>query len=407
MSDTLLGGIRVLDFTRVLAGPFCTALLADLGAEVIKIEGPAGDDYRHIPPFSDGDGGLFLLLNRNKHSVVLDMKSEGGREICRDLAKRSDVVVENFRPGVMDRLGLGYDTLIQNNPRLIYASISGFGQDSAMAGLPAYDVVVQALTGLMDVTGDPKGPPTMVGEAVADLSAGLFCSWAVLASLFSRERTGKGRRLDVAMFDSLFSLLPASLVQYLYGDGNPTRVGNRHRLGSPFGTYAAADGYVAIAVLNVAQFEKLAKAIEQPELAADLRFNSNSARLKHDAELREIIEAWSSRLSAADVLEVLQRFDVPAAPVRSVAAAAGSEHVRARELLQAVRRSSGEVCTTMQQPVRFFETPVNSVKAPPTLGQDTRTILRELLGLDARKLEQLQRSGAIPATMQSEEAANQ
>ena len=253
-----LDGIRVLDFTRVLAGPFCTALLGDLGAEVIKIESPEGDDYRHITPGTADGGGLFLLMNRNKKSISIDLRKERGRHIVRELAKNADIIVENFRPGVMDRLGLGFAELAKDNPRLIHVAISGFGQQSPMGNLPAYDLVVQAVTGFMDISGEPDGPPMMTGESVADLTAGLFASWSALAALLARERTGKGQFVDVAMYDCLFNLLPAALTQQLYGSKLPKRVGNRHPLSAPFGVFAAADGYLTIAVLSSKQFAGLA-----------------------------------------------------------------------------------------------------------------------------------------------------
>jgi CoA:oxalate CoA-transferase len=219
----LLNGLRVLDFSRVLAGPFCTALLADLGAEVIKVEPPGGDDYRHIGPFKQGESALFLLMNRGKKSLTLNLKSARATALAQDLAGTSDVVVENFKPGVAGRLGVDHETLRAINPRLVYASISGFGQSGPLADRPAYDIIAQAMAGLMSVTGDPEGPPTRTGESMADLCGGLYAAWAITAALFARERSGQGRRIDVAMFDSIFSLLPTALAQYLYAGGTRSR----------------------------------------------------------------------------------------------------------------------------------------------------------------------------------------
>lgn len=395
MNRPCLDDVRILDFTRVLAGPFCTALLADLGAEVIKIEAPEGDDYRHIPPVSDGTGGLFLLLNRGKKSLSLDLRSQEGRDIVRRLAERCDVVVENFRPGVMERLGLGYDELSRANSRLVHVSISGFGRGSPMSGLPAYDLVIQALTGFMDVSGEPDGPPMMTGEAVADLAAGLFASWSVLAALLARERSGQGQFVDVAMYDCLSSFLPAALAQHLYGSTPPTRVGNRHALGAPFGVFRAADGHYTIAVLNPKQFDRLAEAIGQPGLGEDPRFSDNSRRTESHALLKAQIEAWSGTRGVAEVVAALQRHDVPCSPILTVSEAVESPQARARALLRTVDGPDGRRLTTMTQPVRFSGMPASSALPPPALGADGRDVLAKLLGMDAEEIAALARDGVL------------
>ncbi|HET9068398.1 MAG TPA: CoA transferase, partial [Amaricoccus sp.] len=233
-----LAGIRVLDLSRVLAGPYCTALLADLGAEIIKLEPPAGDDYRHIGPFRDGESALFTLNNRGKRSLVLDLKDAADLALAREIAARVDVVVENFRPGVAARLGLGPETLRALNPRLVYCSISGFGQEGPFRDLPAYDLVVQAMSGLMAATGEEGGAPLKAGESVADLVAGLFASWSILAALVQRGATGEGATLDIAMYDALFSMLTTSHALHLHAGTLPARVGNRHPLSTPFGCFA-------------------------------------------------------------------------------------------------------------------------------------------------------------------------
>ncbi len=395
MSRPFLEGIRILDFTRVLAGPFCTALLADLGAEVIKIEAPEGDDYRHVPPISDGTGGLFLLLNRGKKSLSLDLRSERGRAISRDLARRSDVVVENFRPGVMDRMGLGYQDLSRDNPRLIHVSISGFGQASPMGNLPAYDLVIQALTGFMDVSGDPDGPPMMTGESVADLAAGLFASWSVLAALYARERSGQGQFVDVAMYDCLFNFLPAALAQHLYGGVPPKRVGNRHPLGAPFGVFGAVDGHYTIAVLNPTQFARLAEAIGQPELAADPRFCDNAARMANHAALAALIETWSAARTVAEVVSILQRHDVPSSPIVSVSEAVGSAQARERGLLRPAGMSDGRTVTVMTQPVRFSQMSAAPASPPPGLGANGYAVLADVLGMSAQEIAALADDGIL------------
>ena len=232
-----LEGIRILDFTRVLAGPLSTALLADLGAEVIKIEPPQGDDYRAIGPMQNGESALFTVMNRNKKSVVLDLKSPEAVALVHAMAAHADVVVENFRPGVAERLGIGAATLQGLNPKLVVVSVSGFGQTGPLAHRPAYDIIVQAMSGLMEATGEPDGAPTLVGEAVSDVVAGLFASWATLAALLQVQRTGQGQHVDVAMFDTTLSFLATSMARYLFTGKPARRVGNRHPLSAPFGVY--------------------------------------------------------------------------------------------------------------------------------------------------------------------------
>jgi CoA:oxalate CoA-transferase len=309
-----LAGIRVLDLSRVLAGPYCTALLADLGAEIIKLEPPQGDDYRHIGPFRDGESALFTLNNRGKRSLVLDLKDAADLALAREIAARVDVVVENFRPGVAARLGLGAETLRALNPRLVYCSIAGFGQDGPFRDLPAYDLVVQAMSGLMAATGEEGGAPLKAGESVADLVAGLFASWSILAALVQRATTGTGATLDVAMYDALFSMLTTSHALHLYAGTLPARVGNRHPLSTPFGCFATRDGQVVIAVLNGRQFQRLAALIGRPEIALDPRFASDESRTRHEPEIRAAIEAWSTRLTTEAAVAAVGAEGLPTAP---------------------------------------------------------------------------------------------
>lgn len=390
-----LDGVRVLDLTRVLAGPFCTALLGDLGAEVIKIETPQGDDYRHLPPFEGDTGGIFHLLNRGKRSVALDLRSDRGREVLRDLARHADILVENFRPGVMADMGLAPEVLAADNPRLIHVSISGFGQDSPMGNLPAYDLVIQAITGFMSVSGEPDGPPMMTGESIADLTAGLYASWSVLAALLARERSGKGQHVDVAMFDCLFSFLPAALAQHLYGTAPATRVGNRHPLGAPFGVFAARDGHFAIAVLNPRQFAKLATAMDQPDLSNDPRFCDNSARNDNHAPLKTLIEGWAATRDVAEIVATLQAHDVPCSSIISIAEAVTGPQVTSRGLLREVEAPDGRTVTTMTQPVRFSGMPRTSGPAAPRLGADGAQVLADLLGMSAADITDLEQAEVL------------
>lgn len=395
MNNFCLSNIRVLDLTRVLAGPFCTALLADLGAEVIKIESPGGDDYRHVPPIADGASALFRLLNRGKKSVSLDLRSDRGRDIVRKLAQSSDILVENFRPGVMEDMGLSHEALAADNPRLIQVSISGFGRESPMGDLPAYDLVIQALTGFMDLTGEPDGPPTMTGEAVADLISGLFASWAALAALVARTQTGRGQFVDVAMYDCLFNMMPAGLAQHLHGNQAPTRVGNRHPLGAPFGVFRALDGHYTIAVLNPRQFAKLAKAMDQPELSEDPRFSSNVSRHDNHAALKTLIEAWSRALPVDTVLERLGAHDVPASSILTLPEAVAGPQVAVRDLLPSVPGADGRVDRVMTQPVRFSAMHARPRAAAPGLGVDGPAVLADRLGFKPQDVARLIDEGIV------------
>jgi CoA:oxalate CoA-transferase len=373
-----LAGVRVLDFSRVLAGPYCTALLADLGAEVVKVEPPAGDDYRHIGPFIEGESALFLAVNRGKRSIALDLSKPGDLAIARALAARSDVVVENFRPGVADRLGIGWTSLSGINPAIVYASISGFGQDGALASRPAYDIILQAMSGIMSVTGTPDGPPTLIGESIADVVAGLFCSWSILAALLERQRTGLGRHIDVAMFDSMIAVQPLVVARYLASGEAPRRVGNRHALSAPFGAFQARDGSFVLAVLNDKLFGSLAGCIGRPDLARDPRFGTDADRLANEAALRAAIEAWSSSLAAADAVAALVAAGVPGAEIQDISQALSSPHAVRRGVLQEALHPSLGSLRLPEQPARFGDVPRGGATPAPALDGDRQAILAEL-----------------------------
>lgn len=378
-----LSGIKVLDLSRVLAGPYCTALLADLGAEIIKLEPPAGDDYRHVGPFKDGESALFTLNNRGKKSIVLDLKKPADLELAQALAARVDVVVENFRPGVAARLGLGPDALRKASPRLIYCSISGFGQEGPFRDLPAYDLVVQAMSGLMAATGEDRGAPLRTGESIADLVAGLFASWSIMAALVGRATTGQGAVLDIAMYDALFSMLTTSHAQHFYGDALPSRVGNRHPLSTPFGCFRTRDGQVVIAVLNGGQFQRLATLIGKPEIADDPRFVGDASRTQHEPALRTLIEAWSAALTTEEAVEALAAASLPTAPIWTIAQAADNEHAAARGLVGALEHPVLGQAPIVGQPVRFNGVKPVTATAAPRLGGDRQAVLREF-GLETR-----------------------
>ena len=388
--ERLLGGIRVLDLSRVMSGPFCTAMLADLGAEVIKLEMPGvGDDARRFGPFRDGESAYFLLLNRGKKSVTLNLKSERGRSILHRLAASSDVLVENFRPGVAKRLGIDFPMVQNVNPRLIYASISGFGQEGPLSGRPAFDLVVQAMSGLMDMTGQRNGPPTAVGESVADVCSGMFAAWGITTALFRRERSGRGCHVDVAMLDSVFSMLLTVLSIALYSKRQPTRMGNRHPVTYPVDSFRAKDGHVVIVVASDPAFASLAEIIGQPMLLEDLRFLTNADRNRHEADLRKIIETWTSLRGVNEIVEVMNSAGVPSAPVLSVADVLESGHIAFRGMVSTVEHSRLGDIPVVHQPVRFSNAEYRAVGAPPSLGEHTQEVLSSLLGLESEEIERL------------------
>ena len=390
-----LDGIRVIDFSRVLAGPLCSALLGDLGADVIKIESPDGDDYRAIGPFVRGESGLFSAMNRNKRSVVIDLKTADGQMLAQSLCAQADVVVENFRPGVAERLGIGYETLSARHPELVYASVSGFGQTGPESHRPAYDIILQALCGLMDATGAPDGEPTLVGDSVSDVVSGIFASWGVLAALVARDRTGKGTHVDVSMFDATLSLTATLVARYATTGVTQQRVGNRHPSSAPFGAYRASDGHFVVAVLNNKLFGRLADAINHPELADDPRFASDTSRCAHEAELRVRIEQWAATRSVADVNATLSDAGIPAAPIQNIQQALDSEHARTRGLLVDTVAADGSTVRMPAQPLKFSAYATTRTTRAPRIGEHTSTVLEDLLGLDASAIALLAAAGVV------------
>ncbi|MDA3625640.1 CoA transferase [Saccharopolyspora sp. WRP15-2] len=375
----LLDGVRVLDLSRVLAGPYCTAMLADLGADVVKAEPVRGDDSRHLGPFVDGESVYFAQLNRGKRSVALDLKDADDREFFRCLARRADVVVENFRPGVAAKLGVDHATLSADNPRLVYASISGFGQHGPLSHLPAYDLVVQAMSGLMAATGQPAGPPTRTGESLGDLCAGMFAAWGICAALFDRERTGRGRHLDVAMLDSLVSLQVTAMSLLTATGALPGRTGNRHPVSTPFDTFQAADGLVAIAVANDGVFARLTDMLGKPSLAVHERFATDTARTENRELLHSIIEAWTQRRAVSEVVSAAERSGVPAGPIWDLAEAVDSDQVRGRNLVAELEHPVLGALRYLKQPVQFGDSDDRPRPRIPRLGEHQEDVRADWL----------------------------
>ncbi len=365
-----LEGVRVLDFTRVLAGPYCTALMADLGAEIIKVEAATGDDYRHIGPFDQGESLLFQSINRGKRSIVLDLKSAADIATIMAMLADTDVLVENFRPGVMEKLGLGAATLAEKFPALVYVSVSGFGQTGSNATKPAYDIIIQAMSGLMDATGDPNATPTMIGEAIGDVAGGLFAAWGTMVALFDRGRTGQGRHVDVALFDALTSMMPVLACRTLMGGDAPTRTGNRHSLSAPFGTYPAQDGHFAVAVLNDRLFATFCQVIGQPEMAKDPRFVTDALRREHEPALADQIALWAGTRGVDEIVAGLTASGIPASGIQSIAQAWASPQAQERGLASAVTHPLLGRLHVPEQPVHFSGAPRGGRAPAPALNAD-------------------------------------
>jgi crotonobetainyl-CoA:carnitine CoA-transferase CaiB-like acyl-CoA transferase len=390
-----LSGIRVLDLSRVLAGPFCTMNLADMGAEVIKVEEPgSGDDTRAFgPPFVEGESTYFLSVNRNKKSFAVNLKDPRGLALVRKLAAQSDVVLENFRPGVAERLGLGAQALRELNPRLIYCSISGFGHRGLpeYSKLPGYDVVVQGLSGLAHLTGEKEGPPMRVGVSISDLLTGMTAFQSILLALFEREKSGVGQFLDVAMLDATVQVLTFHATSHLIAGTSPRRMGNRHPSIAPYESFEASDGYFNLAVGNDAQFVKLCELLATPHLAKDSRFSLNRARVENReallAELEPVFKSapsqvWLDRLAAAGI---------PAGRINDLPQALSHPQLAARGMIEeAVHPRAGKV--------RWVGSALPLEKSPPTapplLGEHTRQVL-EGLGLSPEELQTLVAAGVV------------
>jgi crotonobetainyl-CoA:carnitine CoA-transferase CaiB-like acyl-CoA transferase len=382
-----LKGVRVLDLTRALAGPFVTMLLADLGADVIKVEPPEGDITRAQGPFHPTDelhayGGYFASVNRNKRGIVLDLRTESGRKVLRDLARDADVLVENFRTGVLDRLGLSYEALARTNPRLVYAALRGFGDPrtgaSPYTARPAYDVVAQAMGGLMAITGQPDGPPTKVGPGVGDILPAALTTVGILAALRRAEATGKGDFVDVAMYDAVLALCERVVYQHSYLGAVPGREGNDHPLLCPFGLYQAADGWVAIAAPGDRHWELLCKTMDRPDLITDERLHTNVARVQHRELVRELLEGWSSTRTMSE-LEGLLAHNVPMAPVNTIDRIVADPHVQARDMLLELEHPGvANPLAVAGRPIKFASGKGVAPRRAPLFGEHTDTVLAEL-----------------------------
>jgi crotonobetainyl-CoA:carnitine CoA-transferase CaiB-like acyl-CoA transferase len=394
---TPLEGLTVLDFSRVLAGPYCTMQLGDLGARVIKVEQPGrGDDTRAWgPPFVSGESAYFLSVNRNKESLALDLKHPASRPVVDALLERADVLVENFRPGTMERLGLGHDALATSHPTLVYFSISGFGQSGPRSAEPGYDAMMQAEAGLMSITGAADGPPFRVGVAVGDIATGMFAVQGILAALVARARTGRGQRVDVAMLDAITALLSYQASSAFATGETPARMGNRHPSIAPYDTFAAADGEFVLSVGNDDQFGRLARVLHQPSIAEDPRFRSNADRVAHADALRRELSVLLSQWRRAELLDALKSAGVPSAAVRTITEALADPQLAAREMIVPLDHVAAGIVRVLGTPLKLSATPASIRTAPPALGQHTDVILAGDAGLSAAEIQRLRSVGAV------------
>jgi crotonobetainyl-CoA:carnitine CoA-transferase CaiB-like acyl-CoA transferase len=378
-----LHGIRVIDLTQAMAAPFCTMNLADLGADVIKVEPPGGEDMRRGAAGRNGHSGTFLAMNRNKRGITVDLKRPAGVEIVHRLVKTADVFVQNYRPGVAERLRVGWDDLRPINPRLIYCSISGFGATGPYAHRGGYDLIAQGMSGIMSVTGDEDGPPAKAGLPVADLAAGLFGAYGILCALEARERTGEGQLVDTSLLEAALALTVWESTEYWVTGRAPTRLGSAHRLAAPYQALRASDGWFTVGANNDKLFEAFCRAIERPDVARDARFAGSRDRLRHRAALIAEIEKTTSGGSRRHWIERLDAAGVPAGPINTYPEALGDPHTLAREMVVDLVHPGAGPIKALGVPVKLADTPGAVDRAAPLLGQDNAAILTEIGYSDA------------------------
>jgi len=391
-----LEGVRILELGQIIAGTYGSQVLSDLGAEVIKVEAPEGDLGRipSVAPYR-GISTLFLTFNRNKKSVVINLKTDAGRKLFYDLVKVSDVVVDNFRAGVLERLRVDYATLSAINPRIIHCSVTGFGSDGAYKDLPALDIIIQAISGHMAFTGEPGRPPARVGVPLADLSGGIFSCKGILAALYERERTGKGCRLEASMFDGMLNLLSYIGTLYLTAGELPAPQGSAHEFTVPWQAFQAKDGYVVIATRQENFWRKLCAVLGEPGLAEDERFATNPQRLANRAELIPRIEAILRMKTVAEWMERLRAAEVPAAPVNNLDRAFAEPPVAEREMIVEYDHPDAGRVRLPGNPIKIAGAPKTISNPAPRLGEHTDKVLSDLLGLPADRIAELRREGAI------------
>lgn len=393
-----LQGIRVVDLTHVLAGPFCTTMLADLGADVIKVERlGVGDMGRKVDPFRNGESYHFAGLHRNKRSVALDLKRDSAKRVLEELIQQADVLVENFRPGVLDSLGFGCARLHELNPRLVICSISGFGQSGPLHENPAFDLVVQAITGIMSLTGEPGRPPVRAGVPIGDILAGVYATGAIASSLVGRMKSGRGCVIDLSMFDALLSTLTYFAIRYLADGDILPPVGSGDPKVAPYGAFPAADGYMAVGVYGDHFWPLLCRAIERPELAADAELATAAGRTQRREEVESAVVERLKTKTVAEWCEIFAAVGIPHAPVLNVGAALEHPHTRARRMIIEFEHQKCGKVRTVGSPININGEPITTSAAPgPMLGEHTKQVLAEL-GYDPANIARLRNEGAIGA----------
>jgi len=392
-----LDGIKVLDLSRVLAGPYGTQILADHGAEVWKVEIPGkGDDTRAFgPPFQNGESAYFMSVNRNKRSITINMKSNDGIEIIKNLLLKADVLIENFRPGTLDKFGLDADSALKMNPRLIYCSVSGFGQTGPWSRKPGYDLAIQGMGGIMSLTGEPDGPPAKVGTSIADIISGIYAAQGILLALVARNKTGRGQKIDISMLDGQISLLTYQAGIYFAEGKSPMRKGNQHPTICPYETFKTKDGYLNLAVGNDKLWLSFCELINRPDLKSDERFTTNPKRVACRGILFPILSEIFSTRSTAEWISLLEKAGIPAGPIFTVEEVLEHEQTKAREMVVAMEHPKAGRIRLTGIPIKLSDTPGKIKTPPPVAGQHTEEILRNVLGYSKEKIEELRKSGAI------------
>lgn len=391
-----LKGIRVLDFTRVLAGPSASLALADLGAEIIKIEPPgAGDETRTFPPFRDGESHYYLAVNRGKKSIVIDLKCEEGVALARDLAAKCDVVIENYRPGVMDRLGLGYDVLSAINPGLIYCAISGYGMTGPLRDRPSFDIVLQAMSGALSVNGEPGALPTKLGIPLGDLVGGINGPIAILAALHERHQTGRGRLIDVALLDGLLGMLGYIAQLAFFTGEDPKPQGSQHPNLVPYGIFPARDGSIVIACLTNSFWGRICHALQLPVDAADARYDTLEKRRDTREEVNAMISAVTSQRTVDELVALCTEHQVPHAPILGVTEALSQPQAVERGMVVTAEHKTLGAIPIVNRPFRFVDAVQPPPEAPPVLGEHTDAILGDILELDPARIERLRAAGVV------------
>ena len=398
VANNLLKNICVVDLTRVLAGPYCTMMLGDLGADVIKIEVPGrGDDTRHWgPPFTEGgESAYYLSANRNKRSLTLNLKSAQGLEILKKLIAKGDVLVDNFKTGTLSRWGLDYETLQEIRPGLIYCTVTGYGYTGPYSSRPGYDLIVQATGGFMSITGPENGDPSRAGVAIADISTGMFASNAILAALYSREKTGEGQRIDMSLLDSQVALLSYAATNYFVSGSITNRLGNAHPNIVPYQSFKAQDMHFVLAVGNDKQWEIFCKSINKPKWIDDEKYSTNALRVNNRRQLIDQLNKLFATQNAGYWLEIFDKVGLPSGPINELDKVFENEQIKSREMQIELPHSIDNKVTLLNSPIKIPTSPTKTHKAPPTLGEHTEEILKEKIGLDQDTVARLRNEGIL------------